>query len=294
MRRQTEQEREYPSLRGLPVDICIFTVATERRTADNTRTDRRSLKSYPRRCLELVLIQRSGDTFNDHWALPGGFTNVETESLDQAAIRELQEETNLTAAIGGETEGWMDGIYLEQMKAYYTPWRDPRGPTPTVAYVALVNEALLAGLRAGGDAKQAQLFRVRVSDAQPLVLESEDGAITLHAADLAFDHASIIADALRFVENKVMTTTIARTLLPKEFTIAQLQQVIAAVAPSYRPTTTNFARDLLKTKTRDRMLLEVLDEAGRPKKTRQYSARPAQLYTFNRAFDARVSIYPRF
>ncbi len=284
---------EFPSLRGLPVDICIFTVKTEKRSDLDESVDRRTLKSYPKRWLELVLVERTDEPFQHFWALPGGFTKIETETLDEAVIRELKEETNLDAVIEADGEKQKHGIYLKQLKAYFHPKRDPRGFTPTVAFVALVNEQLLKQMQAGGDAKKVQLFRVSMRE-QELYYESEDGTEIVDKSRLAFDHADIISDALKFIQSEMMTTAIAKTLLPDEFTIAELHQVISTVVPSYIASATNFARDLLKTKTREGMLVEVFNEDGTPKKSTQYSARPAQLYRFREDFDARVSIYPRF
>lgn len=287
-------EKEFPKLAGLPVDICIFTVTTERRTDPQDNIDKRTLKSYPKRWVELVLVQRITNPFQDKWALPGGFTDLKSEDLDAAAKRELKEETNLEATIGTDAKESINEIYLEQLKAYYRPDRDPRGWTPTVAFVSLVNEKYLAGLRAGGDAKQAQLLRVHAGELGTLRYQSEDGEIVLDESDLAFDHAKIIRDALEFIQNKMMTTTIAATLLPKEFTITELHQVISAVVPAYAPSTTNFTRDLVKTKSRDGMLEEILNQDRTPKKSTQNSARPAQLYKFSEGFEPRLSIYPRF
>lgn len=295
--KSNKQKKGLLKLEGLPVDMCVFTVATERRSATTTSVDRRSLRSYPNRYLALVLVQRLQKPDKGKWSLPGGFTKLRTETLDEAARRELKEETNLDAAAttaSGPEVVLPRSIHLEQMRTYYTYDRDERGPTPTVAYVALVEEALLTNLHAGGDAKDAQLFRIHRTQDGDFVCESEDGSLAITKTDLAFDHGEIIADALRFVETKVMTTTVAKTLLPEEFTISQLHQVVSAVVPFYAPTTTNFARDLVKTKSRDGLLEEVLDENGTPKTSSDYSARPAKLYRFRPGFEPRLSIYPRF
>lgn len=285
--------QKFPTLAGLPVDICIFTVVTSRLPEPADVLDKRSLKSYPARWLEMVLVRRQGEPYRGKWALPGGFTDIEHEGIDKAAARELKEETNLEASIAGDAPA-NQGIHLEQLKAYYDPQRDPRGFIPTVAYVALVHEQLLTGLQAGGDAMEAALFRVETNDDGSLRYRSEDGAVVLTDADLAFDHANIIQDALRFLENKMLTTTVAATLLPREFTIAELHQVIRAVVPNFSVSATNFARDLVKTKSRDGMLEEVRNLDGTLKKSNRYSARPAQLYKFNATFEPHVSLYPRF
>lgn len=77
----------------------------------------------------MLLIQRKYDPFAGNWALPGGFVD-EGEPLDQAAARELQEETSVDTVA--------QQIRLEQVGAFGDPGRDPRGWTITVAYVAIV------------------------------------------------------------------------------------------------------------------------------------------------------------
>ncbi|WP_379969602.1 NUDIX domain-containing protein [Ectobacillus sp. sgz5001026] len=284
----------FPLLLGLPVDICIFTVTTEKREVDeNEIIDKRSLRSLPKRFLEILLVKRLNDPFYQQWALPGGYTKVESESLEKAAKRELKEETNLDAVVTGELDQSNSGVYIEQMKAYYRPDRDPRGYTPTVAYVALVNEKYLQTLRAGGDAGEVKLFRLQLTKDNTLRFESEDETVTVNETELAFDHADIIHDSLKHIQSMILTTTIAKTLLSEEFTIAELHQVISTIAPNLLMSTSNFTRDIVKTKTRDRMLEEVKNSDGTPKKSNQYSARPAQLYRFSESYEPKLSIYPR-
>jgi 8-oxo-dGTP diphosphatase len=112
----------------------------------------------------LLLIQRNHEPFAGRWALPGGFVD-EDESLEAAALRELEEETGLT------------GVALEQFGAYGDPGRDPRGHTVTIAYLARLPRRLRAA--AADDAASADWFPV---DELP---------------PLAFDHDRVIADALR-------------------------------------------------------------------------------------------------
>ena len=75
--------------------------------------------------LKVLLIQRALDPFAGSWALPGGFVNLE-ETLEDAARRELQEETGLR------------NVFVEQLYTFGNVDRDPRERVVTVAYYALV------------------------------------------------------------------------------------------------------------------------------------------------------------
>ncbi len=108
---------------------------------------------------EILLVQRKNDPFQDFWALPGGFLEMD-EDLETAANRELQEETGIAY------------VELKQFKTYGAPDRDPRGRTVSVVFYAFVKSKLQAV--AMDDAKDAQWFLL---DKLP---------------ELAFDHQLII------------------------------------------------------------------------------------------------------
>jgi 8-oxo-dGTP diphosphatase len=112
-----------------------------------------------------LLVQRRNDPFAGSWALPGGFVDA-GERVVAAAARELAEET----AIEADT--------LELLGVYDTPGRDPRGPTVSVVYLLRTADELDA--RGGDDARAARWFAL---DALP---------------PLAFDHATVLADAVSF------------------------------------------------------------------------------------------------
>lgn len=109
---------------------------------------------------EVLLIRRLHDPFAGSWALPGGFVDA-GETLEQAARRELLEETRLHV---GE---------LRQLWTVGTPGRDPRGWTVSVVFVGRVDAA--AEALAGDDAGEVGWF----------------GLADLPA--LAFDHAEVLA-----------------------------------------------------------------------------------------------------
>jgi 8-oxo-dGTP diphosphatase len=128
---------------ALTVDIVLF-----HRSADGT---------------EVLLIKRAHDPFKDLWAFPGGFVD-EDESLEDAAARELREETGLV------------GVHFEQIGAFGDPGRDPRGHTVSVVFSAVLDDRVQAA--AADDAADAEWHSA------------------LAPPELAFDHEKILSVAL--------------------------------------------------------------------------------------------------
>ena len=114
--------------------------------------------------LKVLLIKRGNDPFQGHWALPGGFVD-ENEAVEEAANRELAEETGVTS------------VAMKLLGVYSKPGRDPRGWVISVAFFTTVNIADCTVV-AGDDATQAEW--VRVSDVD----------------QMAFDHLEILQQAL--------------------------------------------------------------------------------------------------
>ncbi len=153
--------------------------------------------------LNVLLVKRGDEPYVHAWALPGGFVLPE-EDLQEAAARELAEETGLAEG------AW----YMEQLAAFGAPDRDPRMRVVTVAFWAICAE-LPASPKAGGDAANA-----RFQPVEPI----ESGALSL-----AFDHAQIVRDALEQIRSGMKHTALAARFCPLEFTIRQLRQVYETV-----------------------------------------------------------------
>lgn len=146
---------------------------------------------------KLLLIQRGEHPYMNHWALPGGFLRSD-ETLEQAAARELAEETGVT------------GCRLRPVGTYSDPARDPRGRVVSCAYTAnLPHDS--AGILSGDDALDARWFTVShtqkdgtdtlcltngKTELTALLRKTADGTEILENHGLAFDHAKIILDAL--------------------------------------------------------------------------------------------------
>ncbi len=163
---------------ALSVDIIIFSLRESR--------------------LHVLLIERGVAPFQGCWALPGGFVQLD-ESLEEAALRELQEETGLQDA------------YIEQLYTYGEPDRDPRGRVITVAYFALIAGDAAIQPEGGDDAARAAWFPL---DDLP---------------ELAFDHNQILKYALRRLRYKLEYSAVGFELLPAEFTLTELQSTYEIV-----------------------------------------------------------------
>ena len=198
--------------------------------------------------LKVLLVRRQRPPYRGTWALPGGLVGPE-ESVDAAALRELQEETNIGT------------IYLEQLYTFGEPNRDPRGRVITVSYYALVNW---------------QQFQLKVRP-RPAEAEGRGGQRIPEASwfpvkrlpPLAFDHQRIVDYALERLRNKINYTTVGFQLLSRQFTLTELQGSYEVIL-GQRLDKRNFRRKML--------------QLGILKGTRDFRAhgrqRPARLYTF--------------
>ena len=151
--------------------------------------------------LQVLLVRRGEAPFEGMWAVPGGFKRP-TETLDEAAKRELTEETGVDAA-----------SLLTQFGAYGDPERDPRMNVVTIAYLAVLRD--VGAVVAGTDAADAALVPVSK------VLEEK--------IDLAFDHLRIVRDAIERVRVELEVSGIATAFVGATFTLAELRTVYEAV-----------------------------------------------------------------
>jgi 8-oxo-dGTP diphosphatase len=149
--------------------------------------------SLQAREVQVLLIKRRYEPFKDSWAIPGGFINLD-EPLDQAARRELEEETGL------------HDVYLEQLYTFGEPQRDPRMRVISVAYFALVR-ADQQTIRGSHESVDVRWFAVK---ALPQTL--------------AFDHDQIVHFAIDRLRSKLEYTTLAFQLLPEVFTLPELKR----------------------------------------------------------------------
>ncbi len=186
---------------SVTVDMVIFTIKEED--------------------LKILLVKRKLAPFKDNWALPGGFVRI-NESLEDAAKRELQEETGVK------------DVYLEQLYSFGDPKRDPRGRVITVAYLALINSENVK-LSTTTDVSDAQWFSIK------------------KIPHLAFDHDKILTYSLKRLKWKFEYTTVAFSLLSNKFPISEIQKIYEIVF-NKKFDKRNFAKKILS--------LNILEEEG--------------------------------
>lgn len=264
---------------SVTVDMLLFTV--QEKASDN-------IKKVPDKELKVLLIKRKNHPYICRWAIPGGFVDI-NESLDEAARRELKEETNI------------DNVYTEQLGTYGDVKRDPRMRVISVANIALVSSENLKPC-AGDDAEDVAWFTIKKEDMVKtsdktvfnLVLESSEKDVrivykvtetfTLNGVSkiknvdytlssdvlsaLSFDHAKIVLDALDRLENKIEYTSIAFNLLPNLFTLSEIQKVYEAIL--HRPLEKSNFRKKIRP-----MLIETEHVNN------SVACRPAKCYKFN-------------
>ncbi len=187
--------------------------------------------------LKVLLIRRKHKPFADMWAIPGGFIRLD-ESLEEAAARELEEETAVT------------GVYMEQLYTFGSPKRDPRTRVITIAYFALVPYDAIKP-RAGTDAAEAAWFSM------------------FDLPRLAFDHREILEYALTRLRYKLEYTAVGFQLLPDTFTLTDLQKAYETILQESLDKR-NFRRKILSYGILEETGKKRAAGEGRPAKLYQY------------------------
>jgi 8-oxo-dGTP diphosphatase len=204
--------------------------------------------------LHALLVRRGQEPFRGVWAIPGGFKRPD-ETLDEAARRELSEETSVDVP-----------SLLTQFGAYGDPGRDPRMNVVTVGYLAVLRD--VRGIVAGTDAAHAAL--VPVSD----ILEER--------IELAFDHLRIVRDAVERVRVELELSGIATAFVGTTFTMAELRAVYEAIW-GVQLDAANFRRSLVG---EDGWVIPT----GRTARPGPGGGRPAELFRAGRAWKHGVPI----
>lgn len=212
---------------SITADTVILSVSDEV-SSDYRRTNDKKLS--------VLLVKRNDYPFKGKWALPGGFMDVNKETLEDCALRVLKSKAN------------MKDVYIEQLYAFDAVNRDPRMRVLSMSYIALVDKNKIRGelsldvswfdisvYNNSDDSievfltndKEDLSFEVRknlkefTSDRYDFDLIKNKG--------IAFDHAIMILVALERLKNKVGYTDIVFTMMPEYFTLGELQKVYEVI-----------------------------------------------------------------
>lgn len=189
--------------------------------------------------LNVLLIKISQGPYKNKWALPGGIVKIH-ENLDESAKRVLWEKAGIK------------GVYLEQLYSFSDIDRDVRGRIVSVAYFALVDSAK---------------FHPKTTEYYSDIQWKEVNNLP----SIAFDHKKMIEFGIERLRSKIEYSNIAYALLPKEFTLTEMQEVYEIILGS-RLDKRNFRKKV--------KMLNILD---RTKKIRAgLKSRPAELYCFKK------------
>ena len=210
---------------SLTADILIVSVSD---------TPQNNYRKLTEKELSILLVKRNNYPFKDKWCLPGGFVKID-EDLEEAPSRILKNETNL------------EDIYLEQLYTFGKINRDPRMRIISTSYMALIDKLRLKTELMGN----ASWFQVNLlEDENEIQVTLDNGmerfsfTVEKHLKDkttdryefivkkndyLAFDHPIVIVSGLKRLQNKLGYTDIVFNMMPRLFTLGELQQVYEVI-----------------------------------------------------------------
>ena len=207
-------------------DILLLSVS-DVKTSNYRKTNKKMMS--------VLLVKRRDFPYKDKWCLPGGFLDPLNETLEECAKRVLKRETNLS------------NIYLEQLFTFDDIKRDPRTRVVSVSYVALVDKNRLTDISSDASWFDITLIEEKGNDVFITLDNGVDTiSFTIHKTlrkmstdrydfsvldnkDLAFDHAKVILAGLERIRNKVNYTDVVFNMMPKYFTLGELQQVYEVI-----------------------------------------------------------------
>lgn len=230
---QTEEDflknydsKEFEQL-SMTADILLISVSNHKR---------KNYRKTSKKTMSILLVKRKDFPFKDKWCLPGGFLNPSKETLEECAKRVLKTETNLS------------NIFLEQLYTFDDPNRDPRTRVVSTAYMALVDKAKLTDMINENASWFDIISQEQTKDKIELLLDNGEETVqiivnkilkekttdryqfqSMSKKDLAFDHDLVIVSGIERLRNKLSYTDIVFNMMPKYFTLGELQQVYEVI-----------------------------------------------------------------
>ena len=216
---------DYPSF-GVATDILVFGISS---------VDHSNYKKLDSKQMSVLLVKRDTYPYKDKWCLPGGFVNID-EDLDMAPKRILKRETGI------------DNIYLEQLYTFGGVKRDPRMRIISSSYMALTDKDKLHIKDDGSVCWFDIVYKDETKDEVKIVLSNgyEDISFKIKKTlrelttdrysfsilennSLAFDNPLVILSGMERLKNKIEYTDIVFNMMPKYFTLGELQKVYEVI-----------------------------------------------------------------
>lgn len=200
--------------------------------------------------VKVLLVQRSNKPYIDKWMLPSGAV-YNNEDCETAIKREMVEKTGIS------------DIYIEQFHTFSNPNRSPLMRMIAVGYIGIINSENLKIKKRTEKTQDIEWFNLRDVP-----------------KELAYDHTEILLEAIETIKQKIMRSTVVKSLLPKYFTLPELQKVYEAILGKQFDRR-NFRKKFLQ--------LNLIENTGLTQDIKGH--RPANLYKFIKEDQNDVNIF---
>ena len=212
---------------SITADILLISISNKEKT-DYRKNNQKKMS--------ILLVKREEYPYKDKWCLPGGFIDPNNETLEDCANRVLKSETNL------------ENIYLEQLYTFDSINRDPRMRIISTSYIGLIDKNKVTNI-INDKAKWFDITKLEEKD-EGVSIELNNGVdnliikvkkelvdkttskykyIGLDNNEVAFDHDIVIVSGIERLRNKINYTDIVFNMMPKYFTLKELQQVYEVI-----------------------------------------------------------------
>ena len=212
---------------SITADILLISISNKEKT-DYRKNNQKKMS--------ILLVKREEYPYKDRWCLPGGFIDPNNETLEDCANRVLKSETNL------------ENIYLEQLYTFDSINRDPRMRVISTSYIGLIDKNKVTNI-INDKAKWFDITKLEEKD-NVVSIELNNGVdnliikvkkelvdkttskykyIGLDNNEVAFDHDIVIVSGIERLRNKINYTDIVFNMMPKYFTLKELQQVYEVI-----------------------------------------------------------------
>ncbi|MBR6949215.1 MAG: NUDIX hydrolase [Bacilli bacterium] len=212
---------------SLTADILLISISDEEKT-DYRKNNQKKMS--------ILLVKREEYPYKDKWCLPGGFIDPNKETLEDCANRVLKSETNL------------ENIFLEQLYTFDSINRDPRMRIISTSFIGLIDKSKVTNI-INDKAKWFDVTKIEEKNnvvnvdltngvdnikikVKKELIDKTTSKYKLIGVDndsIAFDHDIVIVSGIERLKNKINYTDIVFNMMPKYFTLKELQQVYEVI-----------------------------------------------------------------